>query len=129
MDIAPVVTRADLEAFHAVDSAAMSHDHVGLPADPIEEYLPLLDRPESAGERGQLYVGRAGDEPVGLVGLHLPTMDNLQVVHVDLAVHPQHRRQGYGRALADFVLTETRRLGRTRGFAEIASGPGQPPLA
>jgi GNAT superfamily N-acetyltransferase len=129
MDIAQVVTRMDLEAFHAVDSAAMSHDHVGLPADPIEEYLPLLDRPERVGELVQLYVGRVGDEPVGLVGLHLPTMDNLQVVHVDVAVHPRHRRQGHGRALADFVLSETRRRGRTRVFVEIASRPGQPPLA
>lgn len=129
MDITRVATRGDLEDFHHVEVATMAHDHVGLPADPIEEHLPLLERPESAGSLVQLYVARVGAQVVGSVALHLPTMDNLQSVHVDLAVHPEHRRQGYGRALVEFVLTEVVELGRSRVFAEIASSPGQPPLA
>ena len=128
MEISPVATRADLEAFHAVESASRAHDHVGLPADPLEEWLPLLDQPEVAGERVQLYVGRVDGEPVGSASLRMPLLDNQQVVSCALMVHPRHRRRGHGRGLVDHVLTETRRLGRSRLFVQVAALQDAPPL-
>jgi GNAT superfamily N-acetyltransferase len=128
MDITRVVTRADLEDFHAVKGAAMAHDHVGLPADPLEEWLPLLERPEMAGELVHLYVGREERIPVGTMSLSIPTLDNLSAVNADVAVHPDHRRHGHGRQLAERCLVETRALGRTRVFCTVASWPDRPPL-
>ena len=129
MEIAAVVTRADLEGFHAVESASMAHDHVGLPADPLEEWLPFLEEPEVAGERVQLYVGREAGQPVGALTMRTPMLDNLAVVSIDLHVHPDHRRRGYGRQLRDHLIAETRALGRTRLLVAVSSTPAGPPLA
>jgi GNAT superfamily N-acetyltransferase len=129
VDIAPVSNRADLEDFHAVEAAAMGHDYIGLPADPIEEWLPLLETPETAGERVQLYVGRDAGVPVGALSLRLPTLDNPTVVSAELSVHPDHRRRGHGRALVAVLLNETRSFGRSRILGAVGSRPGQPPLA
>ncbi|MFN2540483.1 MAG: GNAT family N-acetyltransferase [Mycobacteriales bacterium] len=129
MHIAPVVTRTDLEGFHAVEAAAMAHDHVGLPAEPLEEWLPFLDEPEIAGERVQLYVGREDGQPVGALTMRIPTLDNLAVVNAEVRVHPDHRRQGHGRQLVDRLIAETQGLGRTRIFNAVASFPDRPPLA
>ena len=128
MDITRVVTRADLEDFHAVERAAMAHDHVGLPGDPLDEWLPLLERPEMAGELVHLFVGREARVPVGTVSLRIPTLDNLSAVNADVTVHPGHRRQGHGRRLAQRCLAEIRALGRTRVFCAVASWPDRPPL-
>jgi GNAT superfamily N-acetyltransferase len=129
VDIAPVSTRADLEDFHAVEAAVMAHDWVGLPADPIEEWLPLLERPETAGERVQLYLGREAGAPVGTLTLRLPTLDNPTVVNGELSVHPDHRRRGHGRGLFRLLIDETRSLGRSRILGAVGSRPGQRPLA
>ncbi|MCU1603382.1 MAG: GCN5-related N-acetyltransferase [Frankiales bacterium] len=128
VDITRVATRADLEAFHRCEVASLAHDFVGLPAFPIEEWLPYLDEPESAGDRVHMYLGRQDGVPVASMSLRTPLRDNLSVVNLELKVHPDHRRLGYGRALAEKVLEETRALGRTRVFAAIASRPEGDPL-
>jgi len=128
VDITRVTTRADLEDFHSVLETSLQADYVGLPAAPIAEWLPDLDGVERAGQLVQLYVGRVDEAPVGLLNLHLPTLDNQEVVSVELIVHPQHRRQGYGRQLARQALAEVRAAGRTRVFTPVASWPDRPAL-
>lgn len=128
MDITLVVTPADLDDFQAVVAAAMAHDHIGLPADPVEVWLPLLAQPERGGQLMQLYVARDDGAAVGAVVLTIPTRDNLALVDAEARVHPDHRRQGHGRQLARHVLEVTRALGRSRVITVVASEPDRPPL-
>ena len=129
MDITHVTTLPDLEDYQALKAYAFDHDYVGLPADPIEELLPNLTKPHSAGEHTEMYVGRVGGETVGILHFHYPTLDNLEITGVEVVVHPDRRRQGHGRVLTEFAIARTRELGRSRIFAEAAFWPDRPPLA
>ena len=130
LTVEPVLDRAALEAFHAVESAAMDHDFVALPADPVEEWLPLLHTPERAGERVLLWLARSDGEPVASLSARLPTLDNLTAATVDVHVHPAHRRRGHGRAVVEQALALVRGLGRSRVFFEVPSGAdGSEPVA
>lgn len=129
MDIHPVTDRSTLEAYHAVHAAAYDHDYVWLPADPIEELVPLLEGKPEAGERSLLYLGRIGEVPVGALSLTLPTLDNLDSCHLDLSVHPEQRRRGVARALLSFGIEQVQRAGRSRIFLEVPAGPDGPPKA
>ena len=126
MQIAPVATLADLEDFQALLAEVLACDFVGLPAKPLEEWLPVLDGTEQGGSRSQLYVARVDGTPVGIVNLQIPTLDNLASLSCELYVHPEHRGRGHGRRLAEHALQETRALGRTRVFAPVATHPGRP---
>lgn len=129
MEVQPVHDVEALRAWQAVDAASHDHDHVGLPADPIEERLPLLD-PDTphAGEITEMRLGVADGRAVGVVELALPTIDNLASCSVTVLVHPDARRCGHGRALLRSVLEETAQRGRPRVFFEVPSpypsGPG-----
>jgi GNAT superfamily N-acetyltransferase len=126
MQISQVLTAEDVRDFHAVQEIAFAHDYVALPADPVENWLPVLTSPERSGLLTRLYVGRVAGSPVGAVTLGLPTLDNLDVVNVDLVVTPEQRRRGYGRELVEHVIATTRELGRRRLFTSVASWPDRP---
>ncbi len=117
MHIAPVVDLDALKQFHAVESASMDHDFVALPADPFEELVPLLDRVPKAGDLALLHLATREGVPVAIMTLHLPQLDNLTSVNLDVTVHPDHRRQGIGRDVLTFALEDVRRRGRNRVFA------------
>ena len=59
-----------------------------------------------------------------------PLLDNTENCLVLVAVHPEHRRRGHGRALFDFLVERARLEGRTRLLTEIAEplvdGEGAP---
>lgn len=124
MDLLRVTTLADLQAYWAVDSAAHAHDFTALPADPLEELLPLLDGGPRAGELVVPLLGGQGAEPVAILRMTLPLLDNLEVVQLKGAVHPGHRRRGHGRALLGAALDEVRRSGRTRLFFQTPAPLG-----
>ena len=70
-----------------------------------------------------------GGEVVGTAELELPLEENLDVGWCEVAVLPDHRRRGTGRALWDAVAERARRAGRTRLGAEVTvdlavPGPG-----
>lgn len=116
----------DLEALttaHAIEVATREVDHVTLPADPIEELIPPILEPDgpTAGERMVMWLGRVDGRPVGTIHLSIPTVDNLESLSVDVRVHPDARRRGYGRQLLDLALAEVRTLGRRRVWFEIPS--------
>ncbi|MCU1672311.1 MAG: GCN5-related N-acetyltransferase [Frankiales bacterium] len=122
MELRPVRDLDDLTAWHRVDGATFAADHVGLPADPLDELRPLLDpEPIDGGERKVLLLGCDGEDVVGAVKLMIPTRDNLSSCSVDVRVHPERRRQGHGRALLALALEEVTALGRTRVFGEVPS--------
>jgi GNAT superfamily N-acetyltransferase len=125
VELQPVQDRAALAAWREIVSASLACDHVGLPADPIEERLPFLDGtlPE-AGERVLLRLGVLDGEPVAAVELNLPTLDNLAAVSLDVHVLPDLRRKGFGRQVLAAALDETAELGRPRVFFEAPSPLG-----
>jgi GNAT superfamily N-acetyltransferase len=59
---------------------------------------------------------------VGALRLILPVLDNLTVAIVDVAVHPEHRRQGIGA----FLLAEGTRLADAHGRTELISEVDEP---
>lgn len=119
MDICLVEDLDTLQQFQAVEEASLAHHFVGLPADPIEERVPLLDGRARAGALTRLYVATLDDgTPVGSLTLVFPTLDNLIVANVDGAVAPGHLRQGYGRQLFEHAIELVRAEGRTRVFVE-----------
>ena len=106
-----------LQQFQLVEDAALAHHFVGMPADPIEERLPLLDGKAHAGELMRMYLATTADgTPVGTLMITYPQLDNLVVANVDGAVMPGHLRQGYGRQLFAEALDIVRAEGRSRVF-------------
>ncbi|MCA1712274.1 MAG: GNAT family N-acetyltransferase [Actinobacteria bacterium] len=129
MELRPVRDLPDLTTWHAVVEATFAADHAGLPADPLDEFRPLLEaHPLDDGEQKILLLGCAGADVVGAVRLGLPMKDNLTSCSVDVRVHPERRRQGHGRSLLALALQQVEALGRTRVFGEVpsplAGGPG-----
>jgi GNAT superfamily N-acetyltransferase len=119
MTVDPVLDLEALRDFHVVESAALAHDRFALPADPFDEYVPLLDGQPRAGELCLFFVGRVDNTPVSCLTLRLTTLDNLNSLTVAANVHPDHRRRGFGRALVQHAIEQTRQLGRDRVFFEV----------
>lgn len=72
-----------------------------------------------------LYVPDGSDEPVGVLDIEMPKRDNLQLVWCGLVVHPDHRRQGHGTAMAEEVVRRTSEANRSiiwTGTAEDDEG-------
>jgi GNAT superfamily N-acetyltransferase len=131
VEVEPVEDVAALAAWRDIDVATRDADHVALPADPLEDRLPVLDpaTPE-AGVKVLLRLGCVDGRPVAASELRLPTLDNLSAAYVDVRVHPLVRRRGYGRQLLTAGLAEVKELGRTRVFFEVHSPyEGGPALA
>ena len=128
MDIRPVTDAEALRHHHAVKVAALDHDFVGLPADPIEELAPLLDGEPRAGALTVMFTAYDGSTAVGALSVTLPLLDNLTAMPTEGYVHPEHRRQGVATALVGFAVDEARRRGRNRLFTETPwardGGPG-----
>ncbi|MCW2601103.1 MAG: N-acetyltransferase [Frankiales bacterium] len=124
MDIRPVQDRDSLQAFHQVTAAAHAHDYLALPADPVEELLPLLEEKEQAGELVLLFLASDDVAPVGTLQLSFPTLDNLMSANLQLTVHPDHRREGHARRLLQFGIAQVRARGRSRIFMEVPSPAG-----
>jgi len=71
------------------------------------------------GER-YLYYPKGATEPVGSIRLNAPKQDNLHLVSVGMMVHPDHRRQGHGTAMAAELLRRAREMGRYTVWAGCA---------
>jgi RimJ/RimL family protein N-acetyltransferase len=71
------------------------------------------------GER-YLYYPDGWSEPVGSIRLNAPQRDNLHMVSVGMMVHPDHRRQAHGTAMAAELLRRAREMGRFTVWAGCA---------
>lgn len=80
---------------------------------PLESAVADL-RHDDPGERCDLWGLYDGPELVGVVTLWLPLDDNTDTVWLQLDVHPDHRRHGYGGQALAAVVDFAGDLGRTR---------------
>lgn len=129
MEVCEVDPRDD-EAFAAwfeVVAATGEHDRPGEP-----DWLPVEQRALSLHGTGDdpdvrclLLAVREGDRTVGAARMEVPQRDNDHLVEMLLAVHPDARRRGVGRALVDEMDRRTRELGRTTllTYADEPAGP------
>ncbi|GID31565.1 GNAT family N-acetyltransferase [Paractinoplanes brasiliensis] len=88
------------EIAYDIAAATAHHDCPDIPFQSRENYLKILDNPPPA-VTFERHLGYLDGEPVGLLVLEFPQLDNLDVVWAELLVLPGHRRQGVGRALLD----------------------------
>lgn len=118
VDIQQVKDLKGLEHFYHVEDAALSHDHVALPADPPEEHLPVVQGEQPSGEHITYHVGYDGTTPVGSLTVTLWTLDNLRAAGLETRIHPSYRRRGFGRAMLGHGVDLVRSAGRTRVFVD-----------
>ncbi|MGY0232715.1 GNAT family N-acetyltransferase [Longispora urticae] len=93
-----VTDDAAAAAWHAVHLAAHAHERAEFPFPTLERDIGRLRNPWP-GEKCEYWIATEDGEPVGLLGLSMPTLDNLDNIGADFTVHPEHRRKGIGRAL------------------------------
>jgi GNAT superfamily N-acetyltransferase len=99
--------------------------HATFAADSPE--LPFLTHPEVVAQargrdsslRFEYWLMRAAGVPVAGYRLIVPLKDNLGTVELLLAVHPEHRHRGHGRALLDRARDRVRTLGRHQVIVEL----------
>ncbi|MDP9239889.1 MAG: GNAT family N-acetyltransferase [Actinomycetota bacterium] len=115
-----VSDEAGARRWHAVAEAALAHDFVGLPQDPVEELFPSLAG-EVGGERIELWLGSVSGVAVAIAQVELPLLDNTGTALFELMVHPEHRRRGYGRQLLAHALDRARANDRTLVITEIGA--------
>ena len=78
-------------------------------------------------EQERAYLGMVDEQPVGFYAVTLHLLDNVDVLGVELAVHPDQRGKGYGSALLESLDALAGELGCTRLLAEMPmDGPGAP---
>src|SRR6185369_8557299 len=121
---------AGLEAFVAVEHAAQREDVPDFPVLSTRASLIRLSH-DWPGQRTRLFVATDSEkptDPLGMLEVGLPYLDNTELAHVDLRVHPNHRRRGIGRALYEVAVSFARENGRRVIHAEtVTTVPGGPP--
>ncbi len=103
----------DLETLAAWYDLIVASDRHGIPTFPLAS-LPHHTRmfthpwPGLDAEHALLW---DDDELVGYLSCFLPMIENQTTFHIEIAIHPDHRRRGYGSRL----LAEAYAIGRRRG--------------
>jgi GNAT superfamily N-acetyltransferase len=121
VDITPVGPESleQLRLFQDVTDAVFAADLPDLPASPFEELVAQARTPQTARRESRWLLHDEG-APVGVARASFFLRDNTDQCAVMVAVHPEHRRRGYGRALFDFLVEQARLEGRLRMLTEIA---------
>jgi GNAT superfamily N-acetyltransferase len=111
-------------AWCEVWAAGQRVDRPDEPPRPVSDHVVLgrqLVTPGGSRE-GTHRAGVVDGEIVGALRLILPVQDNPTVAIVDVGVHPDHRRRGYGSTL----LAEGIRLAGERGRTELIAEVDEP---
>jgi GNAT superfamily N-acetyltransferase len=74
---------------------------------------------DSAPSEQYLYFPDGAAEPVAVLEVDLPTLDNRHLVWLAMAVHPEHRRRGYGTTLVHEAVRRAEEAGRTTLWADF----------
>ncbi|MFI5932563.1 GNAT family N-acetyltransferase [Actinoplanes sp. NPDC051494] len=116
MDITPL-SPTDEDAAYLVNQASAEADTPDIPYWSHAAFRARIHQPWP-GHTCEHYIARAGDGHVaGVLELNFPTLDNLTLGHVQLAVHPSRRRQGLGRALYTLATERAHAHGRSHLIA------------
>jgi GNAT superfamily N-acetyltransferase len=106
------------ERYAEVERRAMQHDNPYATPFAPQELLVLLGKPNPS-ERWLGYAGFEGGAMV-VAGLAVYWLaDNRDKVRVDVWVEPEHRGRGHGSAMAEFLVEQAAREGRTTLLTEI----------
>jgi GNAT superfamily N-acetyltransferase len=109
-----------LRAFQDVTDAVFAADVPDLPASPFEELVAAVRTPQTFVRELRWLLHDQG-VAVGVARASFFLRDNTDQCAVMVAVHPEHRRRGHGRALFDFLVTQATLEGRLRLVTEIAA--------
>lgn len=121
MTISPVDPRSleQLRAFQDVTDAVFAADVPDLPPSPFEE-LVAQARTSQTSRRESRWLLRDDAAAVGVARASYFLRDNTDQCAVMIAVHPEHRRRGYGESLFDFLVATATIEDCVRLVTEIA---------
>lgn len=117
---------AELREFHDVECAALSD---GRPHALLRslETLARTAADSSTFYRRELLVAREEGRAMGIAELGMSLSENHHLADLDVAVHPDARRRGVGRALHDEAVRRGRAAGRTTYLSAVFQrDPGAP---
>ncbi|TFV44202.1 GNAT family N-acetyltransferase [Blastococcus sp. TF02A-35] len=120
---------ARFPAWCGVWAASERADRPGQTPRPAADHVALGRQLVAPGgsRDGTHRAALVGDDVAGALRLILPLRDNPSMAVVDLAVHPDHRRRGVGRALHAEALRLAAAHGRTTLVADVDEpGEGAP---
>jgi len=95
-----------------IRNAVAEHDSPWEHAELAHEYDASL-RHGWDGEPATPYLVEADGVPVGSASISMTERDNRHLAWVGVAIHPDHRRRGYGSAVFERMLEEAKAAGRT----------------
>jgi len=113
LQITPVTADDPAAIDHFLQAASALHKHEA-PAfpPPTRQGIERNFTFPWPGQVVELYVASAAGEVVGYTNVEHFTEDNLDKVHAEISVIPEHRRRGFGRELLAFAEERARELGR-----------------
>jgi GNAT superfamily N-acetyltransferase len=129
--VAPIESAEDpaYEQAYRISSAAGAADVPDLPPVCRESFFATMTHP-MPNRPARHFLAKVDGEPAGYLDLVLPDLDNTQNANVEVAVHPQYRRRGVGRALLDRAASVAREEGRQRLISDsveaLPDGPARP---
>jgi GNAT superfamily N-acetyltransferase len=103
---------AAVAAYFALRTAAAAQDHPGHPLPCPLEHAVMARRPWPGDDREIYLAVTEHGEPAGALMVDISLRDNLDSVGADIVVHPEHRRAGIGRMLAERLQEVARTRGR-----------------
>lgn len=119
----------DLDAWHAVNAAALVHDRPGAFVPPVTELRAgaLAGLPgRGPSELVRLLLARDDDgTPVGALRVEVPLADNRHLLYAEAHVDPAARRRGVGSALLGEALRQVGAAARTLLTVDLDEAPAQ----
>jgi GNAT superfamily N-acetyltransferase len=121
IEIGPSDT-AFVEAFVGVTNAVNEADSPWNHPDTVPDYTAILTHGWD-GHPNPAFVGVDDGRVVAQGEYHTSTYENLDLVWLWVAVHPEHRRRGYGTAMMEHLLARARAVGKTSAGIDGWEGP------
>jgi len=103
----------DVEASFQINAAAQAHDVPDFPPWSRTDHVGRLRHPWPGTTSNSWLAVDGGGDPLGLLTVDLPNLDNTHLAIVELIVPPEHRRRGVGKALYSAATDFARANGRT----------------
>jgi len=92
--------------------AVVGHDLPDFPVPSRQAHVARFDHPWPTLTE-EAHLAWDGDRVVGAASYFLPQAENVGTLHLELVVHPEHRRRGIGTALLEEVYAAARRHHRS----------------